>query len=94
VTARPSAPARASAPIAGLRRFENQTQNHASVVSTTSAAETAAIPQPVGSQKRAATMAKARSRAQTMTTGVPMWTWSNSQVASGMCMRMQPCDAE
>jgi hypothetical protein len=62
VTATPSAPASASAPIAGFRRFENRTQNHASLVSTTSAATTAAIPQPVGSQKMAATMAKARIR--------------------------------
>jgi hypothetical protein len=46
-----------------LRRFESQTQNAASPISTTSAAETAAIPQPVGSQKMAATMANARSRA-------------------------------
>jgi hypothetical protein len=32
--------------------------------------------------------------AAVMTTGVPTWTWSKSQVASGMRMRMQPCDAE
>ena len=61
VTATPSAPASASAPIAGFRRFENQTQNQASVVSTMSAATTAAIPHPVGSQKMAATMANASS---------------------------------
>ena len=96
MTATPSAPARASAPIAGLRRLESQIQKAASPISTTSAAETAAMPQPVGSQKIAATMANARSRAapQTMTTGVPTSTWSKSHVASGMCIRMQPWEAE
>ena len=62
MTATPSAPASASAPIAGFRRFESQTQNPASPISTTSAAAIAAIPQPVGSQKMAATIANARSR--------------------------------
>jgi hypothetical protein len=45
-----------------LRRRESQTQNQASPTSTTSAAETAAIPQPIGSQKMAAAMASASSR--------------------------------
>ena len=30
---------------------------------------------------------------QTMNTVVPMPTWLKSHSASGMCMRMQPCDA-
>jgi hypothetical protein len=32
--------------------------------------------------------------AETMKTGVPMWTWLNSHSASGTYMRMQPCEAE
>jgi hypothetical protein len=64
VTATPSAPASASAPIAGLRRFDSQIQKAASAISTTRAAETAAIPHAVGSQKSAATMASARSSAR------------------------------
>jgi hypothetical protein len=59
----PSAPARASAPIAGLRFFESQTQKAASPISIVSPAAIAAMPQPVGSQKIAATMANARSSA-------------------------------
>ena len=27
-------------------------------------------------------------------TGVPISTWWNTHSASGMCIRMQPCDAE
>ena len=33
-------------------------------------------------------------QAGTMKTGVPTSTWSNSHSASGMYMRMQPCEAE
>jgi hypothetical protein len=29
-----------------------------------------------------------------MKTGVPMWTWLKSHSASGMCIRMQPCEAD
>ena len=32
--------------------------------------------------------------AETMKTGVPTVTWLKSHSASGMCMRMQPCEAE
>ena len=32
--------------------------------------------------------------AETMKTGVPMWTWSKSHSASGICIRMQPWEAE
>ncbi len=32
--------------------------------------------------------------ASVMTTGVPSLTWWKSHSASGMCMRMQPCEAE
>ena len=32
--------------------------------------------------------------ASTMKTGVPMRTWPNSHSASGMRIRMQPCEAE
>jgi hypothetical protein len=35
-----------------------------------------------------------RRYASVMTTGVPMWTCWNNHSASGMCMRMHPCDAE
>ena len=31
---------------------------------------------------------------ETMKTGVPTVTWSNSHSACGMSMRMQPCDSE
>ncbi len=95
MTAIPSAPARASTPIAGFRFFESQTQKAASPISIVIPAATAAIPHPVGSQKIAATMANARSSAYaaTITTGAPMRTRSNSQVASGTSMRMQPWEA-
>ena len=33
-------------------------------------------------------------QALVMTTGVPISTCVNSHSASGMCIRMQPCDAE
>jgi hypothetical protein len=32
--------------------------------------------------------------AETITTGVPTETWPNSHSASGIRIRMQPCDAE
>ena len=63
MTATPSAPASASAPIAGFRFFESRIQKAASPISIVSPAAIAAIPQPVGSQKIAATMANARSSA-------------------------------
>jgi hypothetical protein len=62
VTAIPTAPTRASTPIAGFRFFESQIQKAASPISIVSPAEIAAMPQPVGSQKIAATMASAKSR--------------------------------
>jgi hypothetical protein len=94
VTTTPSAPAKASTPIAGLRFLESQIQKAASPISTVRPARIAAMPQPVGSQKIAATIANARSSCYTITTGTPTFTWSKSQVASEMCMRMQPCEAE
>jgi hypothetical protein len=33
-------------------------------------------------------------QASVITTGVPSCTWWKSHSASGMCMRMQPCEAE
>ena len=38
--------------------------------------------------------ATAAAQASVMTTGVPSCTWWNSHSASGMCIRMQPCEAE
>jgi len=34
------------------------------------------------------------SYASVMTTGVPSFTWWKSHSASGMCIRMHPCEAE
>ena len=39
-------------------------------------------------------LAITRNYADTMKTGVPTSTWSNSHSASGMRIRMQPCEAE
>ena len=61
MTTIPSAPARASTPVVGFRFFESQTQKAASPSSIVSPAAIATMPQPVGSQKIAATMANARS---------------------------------
>ena len=62
MTTIPSAPARASTPIAGFRFLDSQIQKAASPISIVRPAAIAAMPQPVGSQKIAATMANARSR--------------------------------
>jgi len=93
--ATPTAPTSDSAPIAGCLRCDSRIQNPASPSSIAMPTTIAAIPHPVGRTKTARKMARIRAiYVLTIRTGVPIFTWSKSQVASGMSIRMQPCEAE